>query len=291
MQTIQSLTAISASDLCREVIRRLDNLGKKFYELRRHAEAVVVRRAAVMLQKDLSTQDPSESEGSLATLMFELSIALYASKCFTESCAVDEEAIAILRRLYENDPVTHGAGLADVLHNYATHLPAAKRPEEAFAVHELCVKIRRELYLLNPQRHVSDMLLSLQNWGRALISHDRHREARDVLDEGLSICRERFKNGEKHGPRLAELLRTYAFTLHVLELSEQSCEVGKECIALYKQLYEQDPAKYRDDLGIMMNEQAVYLRSIGRIEEANTIGNERVTLVLSTGSILDSEAE
>ena len=267
MQTIQSLTTLSGSDPCREVIQRLDNIRKEFHELGRPAEAVVVGRAAVMLQKDLSTQDPSESEDALATLMYQLSFALYQSKYFTESCAVDEEAIAILRRLYENDPVTHRARLALALHNYAVHLPAAKRSEEAFAVHELCVKISREQYALNPKECLDGLVWGLDNWGRDLISHDRYAEARGVLDEGVCICREWFKIDETHGPRFAESLRLYALALRGLELSEQACEVGKECIALCKRLYGQDQAKYRHYLEIAMNEQAVRLRSIGQLRK------------------------
>jgi len=291
MQTIQSLTTISASDLCREVIRRLDNLGEKFNKLRRPAEEVVVMRAAVMLQKDLSTQDPSESEDSLARLMSELSVALYATGRVTESCAVDEEIITILRRLYENDPAMHGEKLAIVLHHYALALPVAKRKEEAFAAHELCVKIRRELYSLNPKDHVRDLVLSLNSWGSHLVSRHRYPEARDVLDEGVSICREWFKIDETHGPGLAGLLRMYAVVLHSLGLIEQACEVGGECIALYKQFYGQDPAKYRDSLELAMKGQWIHLHAIGRIEEADAIREERGSLMLSRGSISDSEGE
>jgi len=293
MQTIQSLTTLSGSGPCREVIRSLHNLGNEFYELGRPAEAVVVRRSAVMLQKNLSAQDPSESEDLLASFMGELSVALrlYASGCYTESCAVDEEAITILRRLYEDDPAKHGAGLANALHDYALNLHVANRQEEAFAVHELCVKIRRELYSLNPKEHVHDFLLSFNSWGNNLVSDDRYSEARDVLDEGVSICREWLKIDEAHGPRLADLLGLYALALHGLELSEQACEVGKECIALCKQFYEQHPAKYSNYLESAMNDQAMRLRSIGRTEEANAIENERGHLMLSTESISDSGGE
>ena len=106
MQTIQSLTALSESGPCREVIKKLKTLGEMFDDSRRFAEAAVGMGAAVTLHRGLYIQTPSESESSLAKIMFGLSGALYHSEYFAEACAMDEEAIPILRRLYKNDPET-----------------------------------------------------------------------------------------------------------------------------------------------------------------------------------------
>jgi hypothetical protein len=86
----------------------------------------------------------------------------------------------------------------------------------------------------------------------------------------LFLCREGLKiDPERHDPSLAWFLHTYAEVLHCLQLSEQTCEVDKECIALRKQLYKEDPALYRTELIQSINNHATHLRSVGLIEEAH----------------------
>lgn len=285
MQTIQSLTTLSESGPCREVINKLKTLGEMFDNSHRFAETVVALRAAVMLHKDLCIQDPSGSESSLAKLMIRLSNALYHSKCFAEACAVDEEAIPILSKLYENDPDEYRADLADLIDGYHGHLYAMQRLEEACVAAETCVGMRRELYTLNPEKHARDLVSAFDSWSRLLIPLNRNEEARDLLEEAIPICREWFKTDETFCASLTILLHQHAHVLYGLGLYVQACEVGEESITLGKQLSRQELDKYYYDMKRSMNNHAICLRTVGRIEEAKAIEKERDYLMSSVGCI------
>jgi hypothetical protein len=118
MENIPSLAILSGNGPCKAVMRTLEELRRKFREARCFAEAAVVMRGAVALQKDISAQDLSESETELVMLMYSLSYDLHQSQYFADSCAVDEEVALMLRRLYDNDPDRHRLVLAVFLNSF-----------------------------------------------------------------------------------------------------------------------------------------------------------------------------
>lgn len=80
----------------------------------------------------------------------------------------------------------------------------------------------------------------------------------------------------------------YADVLHRRGFFEQACEVNKESLILWTQLYEQDPTQYHDNLVVSVGLQAEYLRSVGQVGEADAICEEIDTLDSFT---TDSEDE
>ena len=167
----------------------LNNLGVRFSELRRPADALPVTEEAVTIRRELAAAKPDRYRPDLASSLTNLGIRFSELGRPADALPVTEEAVTICRELAAAKPDRYRPDLATSLTNLGIRLSELGRPADALPVTEEAVTITGSWP--PPARPLPPRpRRSLTNLGVTLSELGRPADALPVTEEAVVTYRE-----------------------------------------------------------------------------------------------------
>ena len=254
-------------------------------ELGRQDEAVALLCSkAIATYRRLAQTNPQEYEPSLARALNNLGIHWRNVGRLDKAMALFKEAVEVNRRLARANPAAHDLELAIALNSLGNLLPEAGQRDEGLRIAEEAVEVNRRLATANPVAYEHYLAMALNTFANALQVQARWRDALRPTEEAVEICRRlAAANPEAYEPTLATALDNLGTRLAVAASVGPGDEAQalalalartEEAVRIYRRLAASSLARFEHDLARALNNLAMRLAQVGRLDEAVTVAEE-----------------
>ncbi|MFF3400428.1 tetratricopeptide repeat protein [Streptomyces sp. NPDC002659] len=245
----------------------LSNLGARWSEAGRRAEAVTAADKATEIYRRLAADDPAY-EPNLAHSLSNLGVSLAKAGRRAEAVTAADKATEIYRRLAADDPA-YEPDLARSLSNLGNRLSEAGRRAEALTATERATEIRRRLAADDPAAHEAGLARSLSNLANRLSEAGRRVEAITAEQQATEIRRRLAADDPAaHEPDLAGSLSNLGACLAEVGRRAEALTATEEATEIRRRLAVDNPAAHEPDLATSLSNLGIYLAEVGRRAEA-----------------------
>jgi tetratricopeptide (TPR) repeat protein len=261
--TYRKLAATIASFLP-DLARSLNNLGNRYSELGRRADALPPTEEAVRIRRELSQSNPVFLPDLAGTI---INLGNHYSNLGRREDALKptQEAVGIYRELSQSNPV-YLPDLAMALNNLGNRYSELGRREDALKSTEEAVRIRRELSQSNPA-FLPDLAGALNNLGNHYSNLGRREDALKPTQEAVGIYGELSQSNPVFLPNLAMALNNLGNRFSELGHREEALKPTEEAVGIRRKLLQSNPA-FVPDLAGALNNLGNRYSELGRREEA-----------------------
>ncbi|MFJ2720670.1 tetratricopeptide repeat protein, partial [Streptomyces sp. NPDC087437] len=255
----------------------LFNLGRRFAEVGRRAEALTTTEQAVAIYRQLAAGHPETYEPNFAAMLGNLSNRLAEVGRQAEALTASEEAVAVYRRLAADDPDTHEPNLAALLGTLGTRLAGVGRRAEALVTTEQAMAIYRRLAADNPDTHEPDLAASLGDLGTRLAEVGRRAEALTTTEQAVEVYRRLAAyNPDAHEPNLAALLSELGSRFAEVGRRAEALTTTEQAVEVYRRLAAYNPDAHEPKLAASLSDLGRRFAEMGRRAEALTTTEQAV---------------
>ncbi|KAF7969757.1 hypothetical protein HWV62_26048 [Athelia sp. TMB] len=171
----------------------LSNLFGILSEMGRHGEALEAIREALVIQRDLSRDQPLRCMPRLAMYLSDLFLALITLGHKEEALSAIQESVELQRNLTKDHPAIYRAFLVTALGNLAAGLFETGRLAEAEAPMREAVDICRELAIERPAVYNSELARCLFSLAFGWVKLEGGQAALSTIQESVLLYREAAK--------------------------------------------------------------------------------------------------
>jgi len=166
----------------------LNQLGIRFWQLGRWAEALAAEQEAIEIYRDLDASAPDRYHPGLANSLAVLSIWFWQQDHRAEALAAEQEAIEIYRELAAYAPSQYGLHLATNLSSLGAWLWQVGRAAEALPIAQEAIEVYRELAAARPDRYRPDLFRNLRILASIHEALDQIAEANAIREEVAKLA-------------------------------------------------------------------------------------------------------
>lgn len=283
--TLSKLTSLVADDQVKKLDTALSSwtLSVDFLYSTHIAEGLQYAQEYLAAYRALSTSNPATfREETFSERLWNHAVWLTDKLRISEG--VDEifqEAIDVARGLCARYAPTiyepYSRALMHALFAYGKYLAGDhKFADKRTAVEILgeALGLVRELNTRNITEYQHMSVLIAVAYSSALDDVNRGPGALEASTEGVSLARSLLLHDPRRRDVLADALHHHCALLQKSGQSQDAYQLGLECVAIYRDLFAENPEKHRMDLASGLNNLGAFLHSLGREGEAVDAGTE-----------------
>jgi tetratricopeptide (TPR) repeat protein len=172
----------------------LNQLGIRFWQLERWAEASTVEQEAIEIYRDLDASAPDSYHPRMANSLAVLSFWFWQQDHRAEALTAEQEAIKIYRELAAYEPAQYGPQLAANLSSLGDWLWRVGRATEALPITQEATENYRELSAARPDRYRPDLFRNLRILASIHEALDQiveantiHKEIEELIDKQPNV--------------------------------------------------------------------------------------------------------
>jgi len=253
--------------------------AKAYQQTGNREQALEAGQDALVLARELCSDDPVIGRRFLATSLYNLGIRLIEMGRREEALRVTQEAVLQYRELARVEPQVFLPVLARCLNVLGVSFGGTGRREEALQVIQEAMELDRELALDNPQTFLPALAVSLHNLSIRLSEMGRREEALKASQEAVQHHRELVQaNRPAFLPKLAKGLGNLGVMLSELGRCNEALEATREAVQLGRELVQANPQAFLSDLAMNLNTLGAMFSEMGNHDEALPAAQEAVQL-------------
>jgi tetratricopeptide (TPR) repeat protein len=227
--------------------------------------ALVEFEEALTLYRRLAAIHPEEYLSNVSEVLDKLGLLHLFNGEYNDTLPRFEEALGIRRSLVESHPVHSLSAISNTLNNYALAYLYLQQTEKARPLLEEAVRIHRTLSVLNPSEHKPLLAEKLYQLGMMYRGWKEPENAYESMKEAIDLFR-----GIVGDASNAHLLPLFGEALYNLDswhwedgAYENSIEICRETVEVYRRLAEENQKTYFPKLVEMLNRLAAMYHDTG----------------------------